>query len=127
MVTFSPLITCSKGKAKVGKSVWDDPTTALKRAHNIVTDNELKVRAVLQELRASLRWMTKHHSHVADFVNLDFKAIDIEILADKANEKEGETIAEATKVVKGEGVATGGANDEAQTEAGRVKEFVSAP
>ena len=59
------------------------------------------------------RWMMKHHSHVADFANLDFEAIDTEILADEANEKEGETIAEATKVVEGEGTTTEGANDEA--------------
>ena len=73
------------------------------------------------------RWMMKHHSHVANFANMDFEAIDIEILADEANEKEGETIAEATEVVEGEGVATGEANDEAQIEASRVKEIVNAP
>ena len=71
-------------------------------------------------------WMMKHHSHVVDFANLDFETIDTEILADRANEKEGETIAEAIEVVEGEGVATGGANDEAQTEAGRVEEIISA-
>ena len=49
----------------------------------------------------------------ADFANLDFEAIDTEVLADKANEKECETIAKAIDVVKGEGVATGGATDEA--------------
>ena len=58
-------------------------------------------------------WMTKHHSYVVDFANLDFEAIDTEILADEANEKEGETIAEATEVVEGEGTTTEGANDEA--------------
>ena len=42
MMTISPLTTCSKGKAKVGKSVWDDPATTLGRAHNVITDNELK-------------------------------------------------------------------------------------
>jgi len=42
--------------------------------------------------------MMKHYSHVANFANLDFEAIDTEILTDKANEKEGETIAGATKV-----------------------------
>ena len=57
--------------------------------------------------------MMKHHSHVA------------EILANKANEKDGETIAEATKVVEGEGATTRGANDEARTEAGHVKEIVN--
>ena len=42
MMNFNPLTTRSKGKAKVGKSVWDDPTTALGRAHNVITDDELK-------------------------------------------------------------------------------------
>ena len=51
------------------------------------------------------QWMIKHYNHVADFENLDFEAIDTEILADKANKKEGETIAETTKVVEGEGAA----------------------
>ena len=73
------------------------------------------------------RWMMKHYSHVANFVNLDFEAIDTEILANEANEKEGETIAEATEVVEGEGAAIGGVNDKAQTEASCVKEIISAP
>ena len=59
------------------------------------------------------QWMMKHYSQVADFANLDFEAIDTEILADKANKREGETIAEATEVVEGEGSATRGVNDEA--------------
>ena len=42
MITFNPPITRSKGKAKVGKSVWDDPTTTLGRAHNVIIDNKLK-------------------------------------------------------------------------------------
>lgn len=37
MMTFNPPTTCSKGK-----SVWDDPTTALGRAHNVVTNDGLK-------------------------------------------------------------------------------------
>ena len=49
----------------------------------------------------------------ADFANLDFEAVDTEVLADKANEKECETIAKVTDVVEGEGAATGGATDEA--------------
>uniref|UniRef100_A0A7N2RB25 Pentatricopeptide repeat-containing protein n=1 Tax=Quercus lobata TaxID=97700 RepID=A0A7N2RB25_QUELO len=72
-------------------------------------------------------WMMKHYSHVADFANPDFEAIDIEILADEVNEKEGETIVEATKVVGGEGAAIRGANDEAQTETDRVEEIVNVP
>ena len=73
------------------------------------------------------RWMMKHHSHVVDFANLDFEAIDTEILDDEANEKEGETIAEAIDVVEGYDTIVGGITDEAQTDAGQVKEIVSAP
>ena len=275
MTTFSPPTTHSKGKAKVGKSVWDDLATALGRAHNVITDDELKgfssipshelvslyilklvqvfysmflhyiikflhllnitnlsfsfqvlgeslqtdylnseekvvvanskvdsieaessklrkdlieamdqstkAKEKMKELKEALkvdkkfiiqkdeevqaallrmdeehekvitkflesdrfsnmqfkqyfngfellcRWMMKHHSHVVDFSNLDFEAIDTEILVDKANEKEGETIAEATDAVEGEGAATRKANSKAQTEAGHVEEIVSAP
>ena len=73
------------------------------------------------------RWMMKHHSHAADFANLDFEAIETKILDVEANEKEGETIAEAIEVVEGEGATTGGANDEAQIGADRVEEIINAP
>ena len=73
------------------------------------------------------RWMMKHHSHIANFANLDFEAIDTKILVYEANEKEGETIVEATEVVEGEGTATGGANDEAQIEANSVEEIINVP
>ena len=69
----------------------------------------------------------KHHNHVVDFANLDFEAIDTKILADEANEKVGETIAETTEVVEREGATTGGANDEAQTEVECVEEIINAP
>ena len=42
VTAFIPPITCSKGKGKVGRSIWDNPATALRRAHNVVTDDELK-------------------------------------------------------------------------------------
>ena len=42
MVTFSPPTTRSKGKSKIGKRIWKDPATALGRAHNVVTDEDLK-------------------------------------------------------------------------------------
>ena len=38
----TPPITRSKGKGKIGKSIWDDPMTTLRRAHNMITDEELK-------------------------------------------------------------------------------------
>ena len=42
MMTFSPLTMRSKKKAKIGKSVWNDPGTTLGQAHNVVTDDELR-------------------------------------------------------------------------------------
>ena len=42
MVTFSLPTTRSKGKAKVGKNVWNDPTIPLGQAHNVIIDNKLK-------------------------------------------------------------------------------------
>ena len=42
MMTFSPLTMRSKKKAKIGKSVWDDPGTTLGQAHNVVTDDKLR-------------------------------------------------------------------------------------
>ncbi|KAL0008293.1 hypothetical protein SO802_009795 [Lithocarpus litseifolius] len=88
--------------------------------------SDMQFEQYFKDFELLCRWMMKHHNHVADFANLDFEAIDIEILADEANEKEGETIVEATEVVEGEGVATERANNETQTEAGRVEEVVSA-
>ena len=38
---FNPLTTFSKGKGKAGRSIWDDPATAIGRAHNLITDDEL--------------------------------------------------------------------------------------
>ena len=42
VTSFSPPTTCAKGKGKVGRSVWNDPATAMGHAHNIITDDELK-------------------------------------------------------------------------------------
>ena len=42
VTTFTSPTTRSKGKGKAGKSVWDDPTTAMGRAHNVITDDKLK-------------------------------------------------------------------------------------
>ena len=61
----------------------------------------------------------KHHSQLADFVNLDFEAIDNEILVDETKQKEGEGVADAAK---GDGIAMGGVVDE-----GHVEVVVTAP
>ena len=66
----------------------------------------------------------KHHSQVADFANLYFKAIDTEILADETKEKEDETIVDA---VEGDGTIVGGVVDEAHMDEGHIKEVVNAP
>jgi len=42
VIAITSPITCAKGKGKVGRSVWNDPATALGRAHNVITNNELK-------------------------------------------------------------------------------------
>ena len=87
--------------------------------------SDMQFKQYFKGFKLLCRRMMKHHGHVADFANLDFEAIDTKILADEANEKEGETIAEAIDVVEGECAATGGATDEAQTDAGRIKEIVN--
>ena len=70
------------------------------------------------------RWMMKHHSQVADFANLDFKAIDTKILANKTKEKEGETIVDD---VEGDGTTLGGVVDEDHMDEGHVEKVVTAP
>ena len=89
--------------------------------------SDMQFKQYFKGFKLLRRWMMKHHGHVADFANLDFEAIDTKILTDEANEKEGETIAEATDVVEGEDAATRGATNEAQIEASHVEEIVSAP
>nr|POE62640.1 hypothetical protein CFP56_74183 [Quercus suber] len=146
MMTFSPPTTRSKGKAKGLSSIPSHKLVSrhihklvqvlgeslrltadyLNSEENVVMANS-KFEQYFKGSKLFRLWMMKHHSHVADFANLDFEAIDTEILADEANEKEGETIAEATDVVEGKCATTGGATDEAQTEVGRVEEIVSAP
>ena len=78
------------------------------------------------------KWMIKHHSYVDNFANLDFEAIDTEILTDETKEKEDETFAEATDPVEGDdivigGTVAGGVTDETHMDVGQVKEVVNAP
>nr|POE60023.1 hypothetical protein CFP56_03616 [Quercus suber] len=39
---IAPPVTRSKGKGKVWKSVWEDQATVIGRAHNVITDEELR-------------------------------------------------------------------------------------
>ena len=70
------------------------------------------------------RWIMEHHGQVADFSNLDFEAIDTEILANETNEKEDEPIAEA---IEGDDAAIVGAIDETHMDEGHIEEVVVAP
>ena len=42
VMAITPPTTHPKGKSKMGKSVWEDPATAIGQAHNVITENELK-------------------------------------------------------------------------------------
>ena len=42
MITFTTPSTCSKGKGKAGKSVWEDPAIALGWDHIVITVDELR-------------------------------------------------------------------------------------
>nr|POF08717.1 hypothetical protein CFP56_04835 [Quercus suber] len=42
VIAATPPLTRARGKTKVEMSVWDDPATALGRAHNVITNDELK-------------------------------------------------------------------------------------
>jgi len=64
------------------------------------------------------KWMVTHHSQAMDFSNLDFKAIDTDVLTDEAKEQE-EATADA---VKGNGATEGGPTDEVH-----VNKVVTAP
>lgn len=55
---FNQATTSSKRKGKVGKSVWEDPTSAFGRAHNIITDDELRVLSSI-----SSHELVSHHIH----------------------------------------------------------------
>ena len=70
--------------------------------------------------------MMKHHSQVANFANLDFKAIDTKILADENKEKEDETVTGVANAVEGDGTIVGGVMDEAPMDMGHIEEVVSA-
>ena len=42
VAVVTPPLTRAKGKSKGGMGVWDDPVIALGRAHNVITNDELK-------------------------------------------------------------------------------------
>ena len=70
-VVTPPLIR-SKGKSKIGMSVWDDPATALGRAHNVITNDKLKGLSSIPSHELISRHIHKlvHVSHFALLVSL---------------------------------------------------------
>ena len=74
MITFSPPTTHSMGKCKAGKSIWEDPTIALGRAHNVITDDELRGLSFILSHE-----LVSHHVHklVQVFWSITFIAIKI--------------------------------------------------
>ena len=40
--------------------------------------SDMQFEQYFKDFKLLRLWMMKHHSHVADFANLDFKAIDID-------------------------------------------------
>nr|POE52748.1 hypothetical protein CFP56_23161 [Quercus suber] len=121
---FTPSTTRSKGKSKVGKSVWEDPTTALES--NFV----LFFQVFGESLRLTTDYFSTEEKIVAansksqavDFSNL-FEAIDTEVLADEAKEQGEATAA----TVGGDGATKGGPTDEARVDEGHVDEVIAAP
>ena len=55
---IAPPVTHSKGKGKFGKSVWEDPATAVGQAHNVVTGEELRGLSTVPSHK-----LVSHHIH----------------------------------------------------------------
>nr|POE83908.1 hypothetical protein CFP56_10548 [Quercus suber] len=71
--------------------------------------------------------MMKHHSQVVDFANLDFEAIDTEILVGEIKEKKDGTVTQAADVFEGDGIVVARVIDKPFMDVGRVEEVVNAP
>nr|POE76879.1 hypothetical protein CFP56_26277 [Quercus suber] len=119
VTAFTPLTTRVKGKGKVGRSVWDNLATAMGRAHNVITNDELKGllsipshELYFKGFELLCRWIIKHHSLAVDFSSLDFEKIDTEILTGKAKELEETEVDAMEKDPFGKEVTEGKDGDE---------------
>nr|POE67183.1 hypothetical protein CFP56_54130 [Quercus suber] len=93
VTTITPLITRPKRKNKIRLSVWDDPFTALGRAHNVITNDELKslssilshelvsrhIHKLVQVLGESLRITTDYLNTKEKVVVATSKAESVEV------------------------------------------------
>nr|POE64215.1 hypothetical protein CFP56_58945 [Quercus suber] len=110
--------TKAKGKVK-------ELNEALKMEKLLIAQKDEEIRVALLQTDKYYRgfellrkWMVKHHSHAMDFSNLDFEAIDTNVLPDEAKEQEEATVA----AVEGNGATEGRLADE-----GHVNDVVTAP
>nr|POF03052.1 hypothetical protein CFP56_70074 [Quercus suber] len=128
LIEAMDLVTKAKEKVK-------DLKDALKVEKKLVIQKDEEVQAALLKIDEErekyfkgfellCRWMMKYYSQVEDFANLDFKAINTEILADETKEKEGETVAD---VAARDGTITGGVVDKAHMDNDHVEEVVTTP
>ena len=67
-------------KSKARKSIWEDPATALGRAHNVITDDKLRGLSSIPSHE-----LVSHHVHklVQTFCSMTFIAIKIFTLVKK--------------------------------------------
>jgi len=58
-LAVAPLVTRFKGKGKVEKSVWEDSATTIGRAHNLITNKELKGLSATRSHELVIRYIHK--------------------------------------------------------------------
>ncbi|KAL0001439.1 hypothetical protein SO802_015220 [Lithocarpus litseifolius] len=101
MMTFSPPTIHSKGKSKIGKRIWEDPATTLGRAHNVVTNEELKGLSSIPShklvLGKSLHLMTVYLSTEEKVVVANSKVESMEAESSRLQKDLIEAMDEATK------------------------------
>nr|POE84221.1 hypothetical protein CFP56_57785 [Quercus suber] len=74
--------TRPKGKSKIGQSVWDDPATALGRAHNVITNDKLKSlssipshKLVSQHIHKLVQVLGEWLCITTDYLNIEEKVV----------------------------------------------------
>ncbi|KAK9994170.1 hypothetical protein SO802_023873 [Lithocarpus litseifolius] len=101
-ITPCPKRACGsdKGKSKVDSSIWDDAATAMGRAHNIVTPEELKALNF-----APFHELVSHHIHkliqvLGEAIHLTTEYLTSEEKVDMANSKVNALEAEGSTLRK---------------------------
>nr|POE70701.1 hypothetical protein CFP56_49091 [Quercus suber] len=123
MTTFTPPTTHSKRKATLLK-IDEEREKVITKFLEFDRFSDLQFVQYFKGFKLLCRWIMKHYSQVADFTNLDFKAIDTKILADETKENEGEAVVDAAK---GDGTTMGRPVDKARMDESHVEEVITAP